>query len=137
MGKLLPLLLACVLTGCNDTGVKIRLSSLDDAVQNYANAMRWGRYEDAQTSHLTRDGQRPMIEDEDIADVRVTHFVIRQTDFNEDKTEAKVSGQYKYYLTSSGMVRTIPFEQDWWYKEEDKRWFVANGPPDFHQGRGR
>jgi len=137
MRKLIPLLLIVLLTGCQDRGVKKRLSSLDDAIHQYSQALRWGRFPDAQTYHLTRDDKRPPIDEQDFADVRITSYEIRETDFNDENTEAMVKGQYKYYLTSTGTVRTVPFEQDWWYKEEDKRWFVANGPPVFHPQRAR
>lgn len=132
MKKLIPLLVIVLVTGCNDSNVKKRLSSLDEAITQYSQALRWGRYQDAQAYHLTRDDKREPIEDKQVADVRVTGFVIQETDFNDDNTEAKVKGQYQYYLTTTGALKSIPFKQDWWYKEDAKRWFVANGPPDFH-----
>ncbi|MBI1731359.1 MAG: hypothetical protein HYR49_01145 [Gammaproteobacteria bacterium] len=120
-----------VLAGCNGSGVKSRLTSLDEAINAYAQALRWGRYDDAQQFHLTRNGDRVALDETMMKDIRITAYAVRNTKFDEKANEADVQAEFKYFITNRGTLQTKLVPQKWWYEEESKRWLLESGLPDF------
>ena len=120
-----------LLPACGGSGTAKRLETLDDAVNNYAQAMRWGRYEDAEVYHMARDGQRLKFNLDDLENIRITGYTVRDRELNKDMMGADVTGEYSYFSTSYGALRHVQFQQKWWYEEKSKRWFVEGGLPDF------
>lgn len=131
MNRSLGLLLLIVVAGCTGVGVKSRLASLDEAINAYAQALRWGRYEDAQVFHTGRDGQRIMLDEHTMKDIRVTGYSVRETVFDEDSTTAQVQAEFKFFVTNRGALQTRVLPQTWWYDKESKRWLLDSGLPDF------
>lgn len=131
MNKVLGLLVLTLLAGCNGTGVKSRLASLDESIRAYAEALRWGRYEDAQVFHMGRDGKRIVLDEHSMADIRVTGYSVRETVLNEEGTTAEVQAEFKYFITDRGALQTIVVPQTWWHDDKSKRWLLDSGLPDF------
>lgn len=132
MNKVLGLLVLALLAGCNGPGgVKSRLKTLDISVRAYAEALRWGRYDDAQVFHVSRDGQRNVLDEHTMADIRVTGYSLRETVLNEEGTTAEVQAEFKYFVTTRGALQTIVVAQTWWHDEDSKRWLLDSGLPDF------
>lgn len=131
MNRILVSALLVLLFGCNGAGTKTRLRSLDDAINAYAQALRWGRYDDAQQFHMTRDGERIVLDEHVMADIRVTGYSVRETVFDAEGTSAQVQAEFKYFITSRGTLQSRVVPQTWWYDEESKRWFMDSGLPDF------
>ena len=131
MNKLLGLLVLAMLAGCNGAGVKSRVKSLDEAINAYAQALRWGRYDDAQVFHMSRDGKRIALDEHTMADIRVTGYSVRETVLDEEGTTADVQAEFKYFVTNRGALQTRVLPQTWWYDEESKRWLLDSGLPDF------
>jgi hypothetical protein len=125
------IVILAALAGCGGSGVKTRITSLDTAITDYANALRWGRYEDAQKFHKNRDGKSVALDEHSMKDIRITGYSVRETVFNEESTEADVQAEFKYFLTSRGTLQTKVLPQKWWYEEESKRWLLESGLPDF------
>jgi len=123
--------LVFLLAACGGSGSAKRLENLDEAVNHYAQAMRWGRYDDAEAFHMTRDGQRLKFNLQNLEGVRITGYTVRGRQLSENLLEADVTGEYNYFNTSYGMLRHIPFQQKWWFDEETKRWFVDSALPEF------
>jgi hypothetical protein len=128
------IVLLATLAGCNGGSVKSRLATLDLAISTYADALRWGRYDDAQKFHLTRDGETVALDEHTMADIRITGYSVRETNFDEEGTEADVQAEFKYFFTSRGTLQTKVVPQKWWYEEESKRWLLESGLPDFTPG---
>lgn len=120
-----------LLAACGGSGSAKRLDTLDEAVNHYGQALRWGRYEDAEAFHMSREGQRAMFKAENLESIRITGYSVRERTLSEDLLEADVSGDYSYYSTSYGTLRHVSFQQKWWYDEEAKRWFVEGELPEF------
>lgn len=131
MYKVLALLVLVFVTGCNGSGVKSRLTSLDRAINDYAQALRWGRYDDAQLFHMARDGNRITLDEHTMKDIRITGYSVRETNFDEEGTSAQVQAEFKFFNTSNGNLQTKVVPQTWWYEEESKRWLLDSGLPDF------
>jgi hypothetical protein len=127
---LVILAIAALLTGCG-AGNRHRLDQLDQAVIRYAQALRWGRYEDAQEFHLTRTGERKRIDLEAMKHIRITGYVIQEKTMNDDLMEADVTGVIDYFNDSRGTVRQVPLRQTWWFESDSKRWFVSGELPEF------
>lgn len=131
MNRLLPVLMLALLAGCAGSAAKSRLKSLDDAINAYALALRWARYDDAQQFHMTRDGERIVLDEHVMENIRVTGYAVRETAFDEEANTAEVQAEFKYFITTRGTLQTKVVPQTWWYDEESKRWLVDSGLPDF------
>ncbi len=131
MKKVLGLLVLVMLVGCSSSSVKSRLKSLDDSIHAYAEALRWGRYEDAQVFHMGRDGNRIILDEHTMADIRVTGYSVRETVMDEEGTTAEVQAEFKYFISNRGALQTIVVPQTWWHDDESKRWLLDSGLPDF------
>jgi hypothetical protein len=126
----LILVAMALLAGCGAVN-KHRLEMLDQAIVRYAQALRWGRYEDAQEFHLTREGERRKIDKEALKHIRITGYIIQEKVMKEELLEADVSGVIDYFNDSRGTVRQVPLRQTWWFEPEAKRWFVTGELPEF------
>ncbi len=131
MNRPVAILVLALLAGCAGTGVKSRLKSLDDAINAYAQALRWARYDDAQQFHMTRDGERIVLDEHVMANIRVTGYSVRETAFDEEGNTADVQAEFKYFITTRGTLQTKVVPQTWWYDEESRRWLLDSGLPDF------
>ena len=132
MNKVIGLLVLALLAGCNGPGsVKSRLKSLDDSTRAYAEALRWGRYDDAQVFHVGRDGRHIVLDEHTMADIRVTGYSVRETVVDEEGTTAEVQAEFKYFVTNRGALQTRVLPQTWWHDDESKRWLLDSGLPDF------
>ena len=120
-----------LLSACSGTGSAKRLESLDEAINHYEQAMRWGRYEDAEAYHMTHDGQRLKFNLGELQKIQITAYTVRDRTLHEDLLGADVTGEYSYLSTSYGTLRHVQFQKKWWYEEKSKRWFVEGGLPDF------
>jgi hypothetical protein len=125
------IVILAALAGCNGGSVKSRLATLDQAISAYGDALRWARYEDAQKFHLTPDGKTVALDEHAMKDIRITGYVVRETNFDEKGTTADVQAEFKYFFTSRGTLVTKVVPQKWWYEEESKRWLLESGLPDF------
>lgn len=66
-----------------------------------------------------------------LEDVSVTGVNITEKNINEEQTEASVKIVVKYYLKSEGSVKTLKLEQEWWFSEQNKQWFIDGEFPIF------
>jgi hypothetical protein len=118
-----------LLAACNANSKK--LETLDEAIIHYAQALRWGRYQDAQAYHLDREGERRKIDEQALEHIRITRYAIKDRTLNDDVTEADVNVVLEYFNDREGTVRKTPFRQTWWYEPEAKRWYVEGDLPEF------
>ena len=108
-----------------------KVQSLDKSIDEYAYALRWKRIDDAVSFHKKRDGTKPDIDVTLMDDVRVTGFNIDKKVLGKDMTDAVVTGELKYYKEEYGTLKTLKFEQHWWFDPEAERWYVESDFPAF------
>jgi hypothetical protein len=119
-----------LLAACN-SGNSRKIESLDEAIIRYAQALRWGRYQDAQEFQRDRSGEKWKIDEQALEHIRITRYVVQESNLNDDITEADVNVVLEYFNDSKGTVRKVPFRQTWWYEPKSKRWFVEGELPEF------
>ncbi len=125
------LLLVCALTsGCGEMQSR-RVSLLDESVVAYGQALRWGRYSDADLFQMDHDGTHHRIDEDKLKKIRITNYRVENKVMNPDATSAKVSGEIEYFNTDYATVETVPFKQTWWYNDKLKHWFVEGPLPAF------
>lgn len=121
---LLGILLLAMMTACADMKVRDRVSRLDSSVQSYAGAIRWARYTDAYAFHLGKDGFRPPLVLEDYEGIRVTAYDIQEQSMSTDQMEATVVAKISFYNDNTGVVKHIKHIQNWWFREDGRRWLL-------------
>lgn len=126
------LCLATLLTGCNGGGgIKRKALSLDEAINQYVFALRWGRYQDAHEYHAEEDGSKPELNLDKLNRIRITSHTIFEKNVNTDLSEATVKGELNYYSTEYGTLQKVKLDQVWWYEPETKRWYLKGPLPAF------
>jgi hypothetical protein len=128
---LLLMVLISALSACGGGDTKRRLQILDRSIDEYAQAMRWARYQDAEAFHKTRDGEAQKLDLEALKHVRVTGYAIRSRNIDVEVQEADIEGDLQYFLDSRGTLQRTPLKQKWWYEEKSRRWFLESEPPRF------
>ena len=129
----IPAIITTVLlvAACSNMAAQKRMENLDDALDSYGAALRWAHYQDVLAYHLNQDGKRPVIEMDKLDDYSVTGFEITERVLNEDQSEAFIKSELVYYHKEYGTVRKLRLNQNWWYSEEAKHWFVETAFPEF------
>ena len=125
------LLMFLFLSACSSSGEIKKVEMLNDAIDNYAYALRWGRIDDAVAYHVAEGGDKPEIDSAIMKSIRVTGFNIKERTINPELTGATVEGELNYYSNEYGTLRSIEYSQRWWYEPESKKWFLDNEFPQF------
>ena len=129
--KILLLLLALFLVSCNDNNIKHQASTLNDAINEYNKSLRWSMFNDLDTYNRSIDGKQQPVDRDAMKDIRITGYEVTDKDINPDATKAVVKGTLSYYNNEYGVLKTIPFEQHWWYDAGLKHWFTDSALPVF------
>ncbi|MGY8813495.1 MAG: hypothetical protein ACKVHQ_02095 [Gammaproteobacteria bacterium] len=117
--------------GCGSPGEVKKLGALDDAINEYAYALRWGRIDDALAFHIDEDGVRPDIDVSNMKFIRVTGFDIKRRTVNPEQTEATVQSELNYYNDQYGTLKSLEYAQLWWYQPDTKKWLLNSEYPQF------
>jgi hypothetical protein len=125
------LLMFLLLLACANQGEKQKAETLNDAINEYAYALRWGRIDDALTYHINDDGSRPDIDVSIMKFIRVTGFTIKQRTINPDQTEATVESELNYYHDQYGTLKSLEYIQLWLYMPDVKKWLLSSEFPKF------
>lgn len=125
------MILLLTLAACADNAIRKQVEDLDHAIDSYAYALRWMRKNDAVAYHMRPDGSKPAIDTSMLDVVRVTGFNITEKTLNTEHTGATVSGELNYIHIEYGTLRTINFNQSWWYEPETKKWYLDSEFPQF------
>lgn len=124
---------AGALIGCAGGLPKDRLVTLEDSVQAYVSGIRWQHYELLATLIRPRNGQPKPVSREFMDNVRVTGYQVQGRRLAEDGLTAKVTVEFNYYHLDDSLIQSLTAQQDWWYEEQSKRWFLDGDLPDFAQ----
>lgn len=119
--------------GCGGSLQRQKLETLDYAIDDYAYALRWGRLNDAVAYHMDEEGEKPSIDTSVMDSIRITSFTITEKNLNTEMTEATVKGQFSYYDEEYGTLRSIDYQQRWWYEPDSRKWLLDGEFPRFSQ----
>lgn len=122
--------LTVLLVSCGAADKK-KVADLNRAIDNYVAALRWSRIDDASRLHLDRDRNRPEIDTSAMEQIRVTGYKIKKKTIGKDLDEASVTSELDYYKTEYGTLEQMTLEQEWWYDEESKQWYIESDFPAF------
>ncbi len=128
-------LLAAVLmqSGCATMEKRDRMTKLEDSLNAYGNALRWGRFEEASQYRVDRDKKPypPRLDLEDWERLKVVSYEILRQAVDDTASETVVGAVIRYYRDDVGRVETLRDEQLWWYDDEQERWFLDGDLPRF------
>ncbi len=125
------LTLVLMLAACNAAGTRTKADGLTTAMDEYVAALRWGRFDSAREYHMHKDGTRPDIDSSQLEYIRVTGHTIKKKTVNDALDEATVKMEIQYYHNEYGTLKKLVIDQQWWYSDEAKRWFLSSDFPKF------
>lgn len=117
--------------GCSSLAEKERYLKLQRSVEQYASAIRWGRYETAAQFIARKDSQPGIIDAERFEEIRVTGYEAATGQLTSESEKASITVTFTYYDTSSGRVQSLADLQHWWYNDSLSRWFLDGNLPSF------
>ena len=128
----------CVLSiaGCKTLDLKNQAEKLERSVTQYGAALRWARYREAISLHVTRDGKFAKVNLEHLENFGVTSFdIISKTIIPSSEeagvNEAVIVAEMSYFHKEQGTVRKLKLNQIWWYNAEIKHWLIESDFPEF------
>jgi len=119
------------LMGCNAYQTKKRANSLETTLTSYKIALRWAEHKKLYSYYVSANGTQPPADIDRLDEVSVTGIDMREKNINEEQTKANVKMVVKYYLKSEGSIKTLKLDQEWWYNEPNKQWFIDGEFPKF------
>lgn len=137
MSKPTYLILACLgsalLGGCAGMQRDKRVELLETSLQAYAAAVRWGNYEEAARYRRQREGSPQALDLEFLRHIRVTGYDVVERTLVPGEQEAGITVAISFYHDDTHTLRTLRDRQRWWFREEDRRWYLDGELPDFQQ----
>lgn len=131
---LLILMPSILMTGCSGVQKREKVSTLQTAIRQYGQAVRWARYKNMYDFHLGQDGFRPKLNLDKYKGIQVTSFnVVEDGEIDEELKKADVVAEFSFYDEDYATVNTIKHYQHWWFEEESKRWFLDATLPEFRK----
>jgi len=136
MLRLMPLLLSLLLlTGCGEMSSHSKNDILTNTLVAYANALRWGDFEQAMTfldPDLLKDHPLSSLDKERYKQVRVVSYNERPV-VPAGKGEVQQVVEIGLLNINTQTERTVIDRQLWRYDESKKRWHLVSGLPDITQ----
>lgn len=124
----LALALLGLLAGCAQLAQKPQMLRLEDALNAYASALRWGHLNTANSYLRARDGGSLATRASLREDLRVTRYrVTGRAPLAEG--EVLVEARLSYMSSATGTVRETTDRQVWWYDGDERRWFLEGQIP--------
>ncbi len=107
-----------------------KADSLESTLYKYANAIRWGYFDEAYAYRKYEKGEYPKPPD-NLADIRVTSYdVIHPATMMVEDVAVQLV-EINYYLIAYQTLKTLRDRQVWIYDEEASRWFLDSPMPEF------
>ncbi len=119
---------ALVLSACSTTPTE--LETLDETLQSYERAIRWG---DFPTAFVFQKEPKaiPDWERHALRGIRVTSYRTINKEVNPEMTEAKIMVDIRYYFDNSARERVLTDRQVWSYNKSSERWLLDTSFPKF------
>jgi len=119
---------ALVLSSCSSTPKE--LETLDETLQSYERALRWGNYPLA-VIFQKKPKQLPDWERHALKGIRVTSYRAINKDVNPEMTEAKILVDIRYYFDTAAIERVLTDRQVWTYNDDHEKWYLTTPFPKF------
>lgn len=129
--KILLLFVTLVFVSCNSGNIKRQINSLDDSITEYNKSLRWSMFNNLDSYNRSPDGKEMPVNRDAMKNIRITGYEVTEKNVNPDATKATVKGEISYYNNEYGVLKKIPYEENWWYDAEVKHWFMDSPLPDF------
>lgn len=126
----LLLLSAILLTGCTYFGAQSRMQQFDDFARAYAKAVMWSNFEMAYSATQSA-GKLPQADAAAFQNIKVTSYDLASQKAAPDGMTVKRVVQIRYVRTSRMVEQNLTVEETWAYSDEEKRWVLQSGFPQF------
>ena len=126
--RLILIVLVLGLTGCMSFSERKKENALDHTLSQYRTAMRWGHWD---TLFGFRDQKAPAVPEQDLDNVRVTSYEIRQPPVAVKENTVLQVVEIQYVLRNTQLLRKLYEKQEWRYGEEEKLWRLHSPFPQF------
>ena len=124
--------LILLMMGCAGlAGEKENWMKFDETSRSYFLALRWGEFEAAYGFKRPPGINDEVPDFQDLADVRVTSYRVKQTIISEDEMIVMQIVDFQYYRMRNVTVRTTTDRQKWEYDKEKERWYLLSDLPHF------
>ncbi len=124
ISRVLLILLISSLTACNAYKTKKKMGSLETTLTSYNVALRWAQHKELYSYYVSPNGTQPPADIDALEEISVTGIKEVEKTINDEQTNANVKIVVKYYKKSEGSIRTLKLDQEWWYNEPNKQWFI-------------
>ena len=94
----------------------------------YDNALRWGRYPEAESFQRYHFNQPDF---DYLRDIQVTSYEVVGMRPGEDEFHVHQTAEIRFYHKEYSTEHTILDQQDWVWDEEQESWLLEGGMPDF------
>ena len=121
---LMSVLLALVLSGCEQYGEKKRANALNDSVKYYTAAIRWGNFESAASAIRPRNGNPVPISVDHLKGVRVLSNDYQILASSPEASEAQMYATFTWQPADSASVQTTNQQATWWFDDQTQRWYL-------------
>ena len=125
------ILILSALTACNAYKTQKRTNSFDTTITSYNIALRWAQHETLYSYYVSPNGTQPPADIARLEELSVTGIQEVKKTINDEQNEANVIIIVKYYFKDEGSIKTIKLDQNWWYNEPNKQWFIDGEFPKF------
>jgi hypothetical protein len=129
--KVFLIILISFLSACNSYQTKKRMGNLDRTLTSYNVALRWAEHKTLYSYYVSPNGTQPPANLDALQEISVTGVKETEKTVNEDQTIANIKIIVKYYKKSEGSIKTLKLDQEWWYNEPNKQWFIDGEFPKF------
>lgn len=117
--------------GCASHKTQKSLNRLDERMHLYGRMLRWQEYEEAATMVRHKDESPIEVNLEEYKNVHVVDYEIKTVVIADDQKSAVVEAEISYYHETRNTINTIRDNQNWWYAEDAKTWFIDGSLPAF------
>jgi hypothetical protein len=129
--KIFLFILISSLTACNAYQAKKKMGSLERTLTSYNVALRWAEHKTLYSYYVSPNGTQPPADLDALQEISVTGIEEVDKNVNEEQTKANVKIVVKYYLKTEGNIKKLKLDQEWWYNEPNKQWFIDGEFPKF------
>jgi hypothetical protein len=122
---------ALLLLGCAKYKELTRLKKFDDLSMSYEHAIRWSDFDYAAAFVRDPESEEKSPDPEIVKLVRVTNYKVKRTAISPDEKQIAKIVEISYYRSDTMIVNTITEQELWEWDDENQRWDLKSGLPDF------
>lgn len=130
--KLSVILMSCVLVACASLSTKKRMERLDETMKMFEHALLRSDFM-AATQYL-KDPDAVPADGQDLnKNVKIVNFKPVRMAVSDDDHQVDRVVEVQFFYTDRNILKTTIYRQQWRYQDEDKRWLLMSGLPEFPQ----